>query len=140
MSITRISPTEAHRRALEEGCRILDVRSVREFEQGHPPGAINIPILDFVAGGTMAPNPDFTSVVQRTFSAQTPIAVLCRSGRRSLMAAEQLTAAGMADVVDIAGGFHGNPPGREPGWLELGLDHTLEAGPGETWASLKPGG
>jgi len=40
----------------------LDVRSVPEFEAGHPIKAINIPIMHLTPG--MSPNPEFSSVVE----------------------------------------------------------------------------
>ena len=44
----------------------LDVRSVGEFEAGHPPRAINIPIAHLTPGAGMSPNPDFAAVVEAT--------------------------------------------------------------------------
>ena len=45
----------------------VDVRTVEEFEQGHVPGAYNIPILFRTQLG-MQPNPEFLGVVKRLFS------------------------------------------------------------------------
>jgi rhodanese-related sulfurtransferase len=44
----------------------VDVRTVEEFEQGHVPGAYNVPIL-FRTNAGMQPNPEFLAVVTRHF-------------------------------------------------------------------------
>ena len=45
----------------------VDVRTVEEFDQGHVPGAWNIPFVRDPAGG-MVPNADFVGVVKRHFT------------------------------------------------------------------------
>lgn len=45
----------------------VDVRSLQEFEQGHVPGAYNIPLL-FMTPQGMQPNPEFLAVVKRRFT------------------------------------------------------------------------
>src|SRR5262252_6993513 len=76
----RVLPKEAAA-LLEEGWAYLDVRSIPEFEQGHPAGAANIPLLHF-QNGRMAPNPDFTRVVEATFPKDAKIVVGCKVGGR----------------------------------------------------------
>ena len=56
-----VTPKEA-KNLLENGYRYLDVRTEREFAEGHAEGAVNIPI----AGEGMVPNPDFVDVVEAT--------------------------------------------------------------------------
>jgi len=48
------------------GWTFVDVRTVEEFDQGHVPGAYNVPILFRGAFG-MSPNADFLDVVKRLF-------------------------------------------------------------------------
>jgi E3 ubiquitin-protein ligase RNF13 len=57
------------RRLLEpdSGYLYVDVRTVEEFEQGHVPGAYNVPLLFRTPVG-MEPNPEFLAVVQRRFA------------------------------------------------------------------------
>ena len=45
-----ISPTKANELLLT-GTKYLDVRTVEEFAAGHPPGALNIPVMLAGAGG-----------------------------------------------------------------------------------------
>ena len=51
MAIKRISPEEARALVEDQGYSYLDVRSVPEFEAGHPVGAYNIPLLHMGPGG-----------------------------------------------------------------------------------------
>jgi rhodanese-related sulfurtransferase len=119
----RISPKEA--KALQDGgWTYLDVRSEGEFENSHPAGAINIPLLHAGAAG-MSPNPDFMRVVETVLPKDAKIVVGCLSGGRSLRAAQMLEAAGYQNVVDQRAGFGGakDPMGKviEPGWAAANL-------------------
>src|SRR5262249_9166669 len=123
----------------EQGYSYLDVRSVAEFESGHPQGAFNIPIADMGPRG-MAPNLDFLSVVQKTFPKDTKLVVGCQSGGRSLQAVTLLLSSGYADVVDRRAGCRGglDPTGRpEPGWGPRGFPTASAAEPGRSYAELK---
>lgn len=139
MSVKRITPPEAHK-LLDEGYAYLDVRSIPEFEQGHPPGAYNAPIMHVGPGG-MAPNGDFLAVVGRAFSKDAKLVVGCKSGGRSQRAAMMLEAAGFTNIVEMMGGFGGEADmmGRvlDPGWARHGLPVEAQAGPGRSWGELK---
>jgi rhodanese-related sulfurtransferase len=134
----RVLPQEAAA-LLAEGWSYLDVRSIPEFEQGHPAGAANIPLLHF-EGGRMAPNPDFQRVVEAAFPKDARLVVGCKAAGRSLQAATLLEAAGYTSVVDMRGGFHGerDPFGRAsvPGWLAEGLPVETTAAPEKTYLAL----
>lgn len=119
----------------------LDVRSTMEFEQGHAPGALNIPLLHFdPVRRQMTPNPDFMAVVEVALPREVPIVCGCASGQRSLRAAEMMQQAGYTGVVNMAGGFTGarDPMGRVlvQGWTDHGLPVSREAGEGTSWESL----
>lgn len=130
MDITRIEPEVAAERA-ESGETILDVRSVREFGDGHAEGAINIPLMDHGPGGRMAPNPRFMEVVSARLAKDTPLITMCAKGGRSLKAAQLLASAGYGQVVDMAGGMLGAP--GVPGWAQSGLPVVDD---GESYASV----
>lgn len=119
----RVTPKEAAE-LVAAGWTYLDVRSVPEFEESHPTGAFNIPILHRV-GGRMAPNGEFQQVVEACFPRDTKLLVGCKSGVRSMQAAALLASYGYQDVVDVRGGFSGERDsfGRAvvPGWAESGL-------------------
>src|SRR5215510_220094 len=101
--VKRIPPAEAAE-LLKQGWTYLDVRSIPEFEQGHPAGAANVPLLHF-QNGRMTPNPDFQKVVEANFPRDARIVVGCKSGGCSLNAAGLMQAAGYTNVVEMRGGF-----------------------------------
>jgi len=116
----------------------VDVRTVEEFEQGHPPGAYNIPVL-VRAGMGMHPNSEFVAAVQRHFPRDARIVFGCKSGGRSARACEIMAAQGYGALVNMDGGFHGaiDDSGRAiPGWLDSGLPVERETNPDRTWTSL----
>ncbi len=134
MSVVHVTPTEAKKRLDENrGYIYLDVRSVAEFEAGHAPGSINIPIAEpNPATGQMEPNADFLSVVEATFPRDTRLIVGCRSGGRSARACAVLLKAGYQNPMNMAGGFAGGPDpggaGDIEGWSVLGF--PVEKGDG----------
>ena len=136
--VDRIGPREAKRRMDEEGWLYLDVRTVSEFDGGHPNGAFNIPLLHLGEGG-MSPNEGFVAAVERAFAPGAKLVVGCQSGNRSLRAAALLLDRGFV-AVDQRAGFGGarGPFGEriEAGWAEEGLPTSTEAAPGRSWAEL----
>ncbi|KAJ6774704.1 RHODANESE-LIKE DOMAIN-CONTAINING PROTEIN 15 CHLOROPLASTIC [Salix purpurea] len=88
----------------QAGHRYLDVRTPDEFSAGHAAGAINIPYMYRVGSG-MTKNPRFVEEVSLHFRKHDEIIVGCQLGKRSMMAAADLLAAGFVAVTDIAGGF-----------------------------------
>ncbi len=109
----------------------LDVRSVPEFEAGHPKDAINIPILHLNPGAGMAPNEDFLNVVEGHLSKDAKLVVGCKAGGRSARACELLEQRGYTNVTNVRGGFVAATDnfGRvvEPGWSMLNLPISTEA-------------
>lgn len=141
MTHPRVSVTEAERLLREENHVYLDVRSVPEFEAGHPAGAYNVPIAEPDAAGRMQANPDFVAVVRATFDAHQPLVVGCQNGPRSARAVQALLDAGFERVVELGAGWGGtrDPFGRviEPGWRAAGLARATEASPGRDHAALR---
>ncbi|XP_021907898.1 thiosulfate sulfurtransferase 16, chloroplastic-like [Carica papaya] len=86
------------------GHRYLDVRTPEEFSAGHASGAINVPYMYRVGSG-MTKNTNFLDQVSSHFGKYDEIIVGCQLGKRSLMAAADLLAAGFTSVTDIAGGY-----------------------------------
>ena len=112
----------------------LDVRSVPEFEKGHPEGAYNVPIAHASPTG-MSPNPDFVAVVKKHFGPDTPLVVGCKSGGRSQQACQILSGQGYTNLSNVIGGFGGSPQSR--GWAAMGLPVASTAEEGRDWESLK---
>jgi rhodanese-related sulfurtransferase len=136
--VKRVTPPEAAA-LLGEGWVYLDVRSIPEFEEGHPAGAVNVPLLHF-QNGRMAPNPDFGAVVAANFPKDTKLVVGCKAGSRSLRAAAMLEATGYTNVIDMQGGFHGERDGLGrlacAGWAESSLPVEVAAPADKTYAAL----
>lgn len=127
----KISPAEA-RELQSQGYTYLDVRSVPEFEQGRPAGAVNVPLMHKGPAG-MSPNADFVAVVVANFPKDAKLIVGCLAGGRSARAVEALTQAGFTQLVDQRAGFGGarDAAGRvlEAGWADAGL--PTESGPSD---------
>lgn len=140
MAVRRIEPDEAAR-LLEEGWTYLDVRSVAEFEEGHAPGAYNIPLLDFVPGQGLKPNPNFVVEVLAAFEPDRPLVVACKAGGRSARAAAVMVESGFTNVVDMRGGFYGEVDQDGvvscPGWAPRGLPVASGDEPGRSYTDLR---
>ena len=102
----------------QKGAVALDVRTPEEYAAGHLAGAVNI---NWFADG-------FLAQVEAAFPKETPLAVYCRSGRRSAAAAERLTKAGYTCVCNLLGGYLA--------WTEAGKAVSRY----ETEIFLTPGG
>ncbi len=81
-------------RARETGVILIDVRTPEEFAEGHIPGAVNIDWKES----------DFLDEVKASCPLSSPLAVYCRSGRRSAAAAKALSKAGYK-VLNLKGGY-----------------------------------
>jgi rhodanese-related sulfurtransferase len=140
MTHPRLSAQEAHGLIAEQGYVYLDVRTEEEFAQGHPAGAYNVPLMLRTAQG-MQDNPRFLEVVASAFAPDAKLVLGCKSGARSLAAANKLLEAGYRNLVEQRAGFSGqrDPFGRvvEPGWQAAGLPCATEAEAGRDYAALK---
>lgn len=85
----------------------LDVRTAKEFDEGHIPNAVNIDVLQS----------DFLQKALSSLPRKRTIAVNCRSGKRSKKAAELLAKKGYK-VIELDAGFNG--------WIEEGKEVTKE--------------
>ena len=134
------SVTEAQSQQAQ-GSVYVDVRSQGEYAQGHPAGAVNIPLIDRdPRTGQMMPNPDFMQVMQANYAADTKLLIGCQVGGRSMRAAQMLEAFGFSDVTNVKGGFSGMRDfmGRsvDPGWEESGLPIETDAPAGQGYEDL----
>lgn len=83
--------------ALYDGhLQLLDVRSAEEYAQGHIANAENIDVQQ----------PDFIEKAQAKLNHTNPVYVYCRSGKRSMLAAQKLVKAGY-QVVNLRDGIVG---------------------------------
>jgi rhodanese-related sulfurtransferase len=91
---------------VEEGALLLDVREPDEWEAGHAPAAVHVPMKEVQAR-------------QRELPKDRRIVAVCRSGGRSAAVTEALTAWGF-DAVNLAGGMQA--------WSTAGLPVVTDAG------------
>lgn len=89
---TQFTDTQSH--------QLIDVREVDEYNAGHLPGAVNIPLSEFQGR-------------YREISQDTPIVLVCAKGGRSAMAADFMTAIGYTAVFNLDEGTLG--------WMMRGL-------------------
>jgi rhodanese-related sulfurtransferase len=139
LSIRDVTPEEALALMQKEGYSYVDVRSVPEFEAGHPEGAWNVPLVHTSPGGPQ-PNADFLAVMEKAFRLDAPLVIGCRSGSRSRQAAALLQSAGFRNMVHLGPGFEGRPNfwGQlEPGWRPKGLPVATQALPERSWDGLR---
>lgn len=82
------------RELVENKETIIDIREIREYENGHIKGAINIPLSELRERYTEIPK-------------DRPVYLHCRTGQRSYNAAMALKNLGYDNVVNITGSFLG---------------------------------
>ena len=130
-SIKRVTPQDA-KQVLDNhpDAVLIDVRSRVEFDYvGHPIGAVHVPWKDYPA---WEQNPDLVADVRAALNASggddpaRPILAICRSGARSMAAAEVLADAGYETLFNVEEGFEGdkdpdNHRGNINGWRFCGL-------------------
>jgi phage shock protein E len=74
--------------ALRNGAIIVDVRTGLEYDQGHVPGALNIP-ADRIS-----------SSAERLKSMNRPVVLCCNSGSRAAIALQHFKAKGLTEVYN----------------------------------------
>lgn len=126
--ITRITPPQAHELlSNDDNACLIDVRSTVEFQYvGHPTVAQHVPWKDYPDWNE---NPDFAALVEKALGSPNkdrPILLICRSGARSMRAAERLAADGYQTLYNVEEGFEGDKDqashrGTINGWRFHGL-------------------
>ncbi|KPV39511.1 hypothetical protein AN478_10155 [Thiohalorhabdus denitrificans] len=93
--IRSVDPAEAVRLVNQEGAQVVDVREDQEWQQGHIPNAVHVPL------GQIS---DRLTELERYKQSETPLVMVCRSGNRSASAALRLRKAGFTSVYNLSGG------------------------------------
>lgn len=141
MAITHLSPVQAAEK-MKDGYTYVDVRTEAEFAEGHPHGAVNVPLTLATPEGTVD-NPDFVPAMKALFPDPTEAKVIlgCRSGRRSMRAAEQLLNAGYEHLFEQSAGWDGVRDAfgqlTQPGWSRVGLPIDSGDPEGRSWSAVK---
>lgn len=119
-----VPPVAAWRLFSEGNVQLVDVRSAEERKfVGHVPNSLHVP---WATGTSLTRNPRFTRELEAKVSKDSLILLLCRSGKRSVLAAEAASAAGFSKVFNILEGFEGEIDayqhrGSSDGWRFHGL-------------------
>ena len=92
-AVAEVSPEEA-RAKQQAGAVIVDVREPYELREGYIPGAVHIPLR------SLSPR-------MKELDPSKEIVVVCRSGNRSITAAQFLQQGGFPQVSSMAGGMIG---------------------------------
>ena len=100
---TNLSADEFEKLIENDDVQRLDVRTVAEYSEGHIPGSININIFD----------DKFSAAADEILDKSKPVAVYCKSGRRSRNAARLLVKKGYT-VYNLDKGILN--------WIDLGKD------------------
>lgn len=104
---------------------LVDVRSGEERKfVGHVPGSVHVA---WATGTSLTRNPRFVRELEAKLGGKDAIALLlCRSGKRSALAAEAAAKAGFTQVFNVLEGFEGEiddrqQRGKNDGWRFRGL-------------------
>jgi rhodanese-related sulfurtransferase len=145
MSIKQVEPPQAYEILQKNSDALyLDVRTEEEFAQGHPAGAINLPVVFLKPGAAPQPNDSFLAIAQKVLPQDKKLVVGCMAGGRSQRACEILEEAGYRDLTNVRGGFGGARDASGAivavGWRDAGLPVSRELGESAFQALRKKAG
>jgi rhodanese-related sulfurtransferase len=89
LGIKQITPKELDQK---KGMMLLDVRPDREYEQGHIPGAVHVPLADI-------------GEKVKKLKKDKDLVVYCRSGNQSIWAIKRLMGMGYKNLYNLKGGY-----------------------------------
>ena len=125
--VREIQPWDLSRRLVRDRPPlVLDIREPAEFALAQIPGSINVPrgVLEQACEWDYEETvPELAGRLERS------IVVVCRSGNRSILAADVMQQLGFADVVSLKTGVRGWNDFEQP--LVNGEGRALEADEGE---------
>ncbi len=89
LGIKQIGPRELDQK---KGIMLLDVRSDREYSEGHIPGAVHVPL------------PEIGDRVKK-LKKDKELVVYCRNGNQSIWAIKRLMGMGYKNLYNLKGGY-----------------------------------
>ena len=89
LGIKQLSPREFDQK---KGLAILDIRTTKEYEAGHIPGAVHVPLSDI--GDKV-----------KKLKEDKELMVYCNNGSRSIWAIKRLMGMGYKNLYNLKGGF-----------------------------------
>ena len=101
----RVSPQLAWSLFSQDEAQLVDVRTAEERKfVGHVPGTLHVP---WATGTALTRNPRFARELEAKVKKDDVVLLLCRSGKRSALAAEVAAKAGFTQVFNVLEGFEG---------------------------------
>lgn len=104
--------------------QLVDVRTLEERKYvGHVPGSLHVA---WASGTNLTRNPRFARELEAKVGKDATVLLLCRSGKRSDLAADAAAKAGFTRVFNVLEGFEGEIDeqqhrGVSDGWRQHGL-------------------
>jgi len=89
-------------KAIDAGAQVVDVRTAGEFQMGHIPGAINVPV-------------DILEAQAQSWDRDAMYVVYCATGQRSATAVEVMKTMGFKNIAHLAAGIQAWPDKLETG-------------------------
>lgn len=112
-SVQKIDLDQFDQKRQEKDAIVLDVRTPKEYADGHVPGAVNVDIHD----------PQFDQKLATLDKSKTYL-VHCAKGVRSAAAAKKMAAMGFTNLFDFHGGFTAWENAHKP--IERGSDEAKQ--------------
>lgn len=119
-----VPPAQAWELVQRGRAKLVDVRSAEERKfVGHVPDSLAVP---WATGTALTRNPRFVRELEAKVRKNEVVLLLCRSGKRSALAAEAAAKAGFTQVFNVLEGFEGEIDSRQhrgtaDGWRFRGL-------------------
>lgn len=119
-----VTPNEAWDLFSQGLAQLVDVRSTEERKfVGHVPDSLHVA---WATGTALTRNPRFVRELEAKVGKDVPVLLLCRSGKRSALAAEAAAKAGFRNVFNVMEGFEGDlndqqQRGEHNGWKHWAL-------------------
>lgn len=120
-----VTPSEAWALFSSGAALLIDVRSAEERKfVGHVPGSLHVA---WATGTALTRNPRFVRELESKAGKDATVLLLCRSGKRSALAAEAAAKAGLRNVFNVSEGFEGDLDAHQRrgsfnGWRHAGLE------------------
>ena len=119
-----VTPRDAWALVQQGHAVLVDVRSAEERKfVGHVPSSVHVA---WATGTALTRNPRFVRELEARVPKDTVVLLLCRSGKRSALAAEAAAKAGFENAFNVLEGFEGEldaqqQRGHADGWRHHGL-------------------
>lgn len=124
-----VTPVEAWKLVSSGEALLVDVRTAEERKfVGLVPDSIHVP---WATGTALTRNPRFVRDLENKVGKTATVLMLCRSGKRSALAAEAAAKAGFTNVFNVLEGFEGDLDDQQRrgsfnGWRHAGLPWTQD--------------